>query len=253
MATKLSVITINYNDLKGLKKTANSVFQQSFRDIEYIVIDGGSNDGSKTFIEENKHRISHWVSEKDSGIYNAMNKGIEKATGTYIQFLNSGDVYSDDDVLKDMIAYLGEISIVYGNLVKVFSEENRRVDKGPASSSLNLATFYHGTINHPATFIKKELFKKFGMYDESLKVVSDWKFFLIAIGLNATPVRYADRNIVNFDMEGISNRNKTLRNEERSLVLQEVLTDSQKLEMKKKKTETTFKLSRILKGIKNRF
>ena len=88
---KLSVITINYNNAEGLAKTMDSVFRQRFSDFEYIVIDGGSTDGSKDLIVNNQDKIAYWCSEKDSGIYNAMNKGIREASGEYLLFLNSGD------------------------------------------------------------------------------------------------------------------------------------------------------------------
>ena len=89
----ISIITINFNDKIGLQRTFDSVFAQDFNDFEYIVIDGGSNDGSKELIEENTDKISYWISEPDKGIYNAMNKGIKVANGEYLLFLNSGDKF----------------------------------------------------------------------------------------------------------------------------------------------------------------
>ena len=91
MNNKLSIITINYNNLEGLKRTVESVINQTSKEFEYIVIDGGSNDGSGAYIESKSEHIDYWVSEPDKGIYNAMNKGIAKASGEYLLFLNSGD------------------------------------------------------------------------------------------------------------------------------------------------------------------
>ena len=98
--SKISIITINYNDLKGLQKTFNSVVNQSNKDFEYIVIDGGSSDGGKEFLEQNSDKLAYWISEKDSGVYNAMNKGIKAAKGEYLLFLNSGDFLVDDNVIE---------------------------------------------------------------------------------------------------------------------------------------------------------
>ena len=124
---KLSIVTINYNNVEGLKRTLASVAEQSYRDIEHVIIDGGSTDGSVDAIKEYvaaspkkdpffKHTIN-WVSEKDSGIYNAMNKGIRKATGAYIQILNSGDILAALDVVERMVAEIENAEypdLIYG-------------------------------------------------------------------------------------------------------------------------------------------
>ena len=107
----LSIITINYNDKEGLARTMNSVLSQTYTDFEYIVIDGGSNDGSKTIIEQHQDQLGYWVSEPDSGIYNAMNKGIAKANGEYILFLNSGDVLIDDTIIKYVCTAVLKLSL----------------------------------------------------------------------------------------------------------------------------------------------
>ena len=97
---KYSIITVNYNNKEGLRKTIESVISQTFRDFEYIVIDGGSSDGSAELLKEYSDKITYWVSEPDKGIYNGMNKGIAKATGDYLNFMNSGDCFYDQQVLK---------------------------------------------------------------------------------------------------------------------------------------------------------
>src|SRR5215213_3812369 len=97
---QFSIISINLNNAEGLQKTFDSVFNQTFTDFEYIIIDGGSSDGSEEIIKENADKFSYWVSEKDDGIYDAMNKGIAKATGDYLLFLNSGDHLLDSSILQ---------------------------------------------------------------------------------------------------------------------------------------------------------
>ena len=113
---KISIITINYNDAKGLKRTIESVKSQIYKDFEHIIIDGDSCDGSKDIINENAELFSYWCSESDRGRYNAMNKGIAHASGDYLLFLNSGDYLSDDNVLKDFSMSLSNKDIVYGDL-----------------------------------------------------------------------------------------------------------------------------------------
>ena len=224
---KLSIITINYNDLTGLQKTTQSVFDQDSTEFEYIVIDGGSDDGSLEYLEEHTARITHFVSEPDKGIYNAMNKGIALAQGTYIYFLNSGDWLCDIQVISNLIPELGNCDALYGNMIKQYPNGLTRTDKGPQGSPINLNTFTHGTLNHGATFIASNLFDQYGRYDESLKIVSDWKFFLQTLGVRDSVVKYIDLNILNFDMTGVSNSNLELRSAERLDVLRNELSKEQ--------------------------
>ncbi len=218
---KLSIITINLNNSIGLKKTIESVVNQSSEDFEYIVIDGGSTDGSIDVIKEFKDKISYWESEPDNGIYHAMNKGLKMAKGEYCQFLNSGDYLSASDVTERMLSNMPECSILYGNMLKLMAGgwilNNKEI---PVNS---LLTFYTGTLNHSSAYIKRNLFEKYGYYDENLKIVSDWKFYLITVGLNSESVSYRDIDVSCFDMKGISNTNNCLDKAERLQVLKEVL------------------------------
>ena len=227
----LSIITINYNNAPGLQKTMESVFAQLSQEFEYIVVDGDSTDGSKEIIKQFESDIDKlnsdlkdkftWISEKDSGIYNAMNKGIRMAKGEYCQFLNSGDSLVSADVTTRMLDNMPAISILYGNKIKVFSNGSIIRDKG--TSNISMLTFYQGTINHCTAYIIRSLFDLYGMYDESLKIVSDWKFYLIAIALHNEKVEYRDIDICFFDMTGISSSNRELDTKERRQVLLELL------------------------------
>jgi glycosyltransferase involved in cell wall biosynthesis len=218
---KLSIITINKNNVAGLRKTIQSVINQSYPNIEYIIIDGASTDKSVEVIKEFENHISWWVSEPDKGIYNAMNKGIEKATGDYCQFLNSGDCLFDSESTEKMLMKDSECSFIYGNLIKISNKGKKIHNKQLDTKSL--FTFYSGTLNHSSTYIKRELFEKYGYYDEKLKIVSDWKFFLVTIGLNNESVEYRNVDLVVFDMNGISNSSTDIMKLERRLVLQELL------------------------------
>lgn len=253
---KLSIITINYNNVEGIKKTLTSVAEQTYRDIEHIIIDGGSTDGSveaiKEYVSANpnhnpffKHTIK-WVSEKDNGIYHAMNKGIEVALGRrivnsfnrsersedknkvlpdYIQILNSGDILAAPNVVERMVAAVENTKypdFVYGNMIKKDYATGKIIGKSK-EVEYSLRQYYSSTMNHDCCYIRRDLFDKYGLYDESLKIVSDWKWFLQAIGLgNIKPV-YADIDVTIFDASGISETNLELRNNERRLVLEELL------------------------------
>jgi glycosyltransferase involved in cell wall biosynthesis len=232
---KLTIVTINFNNVSGLKKTMNSVLSQSSLDFEYIVIDGNSHDGSIELIKQFNHSsLEHfsWISEPDSGIYNAMNKGIRMAKGEYIQFLNSGDTLAANDVTEKMLAYLfpspqGErvgvrSSILYGNMLKPLPKRIHR-DRGFAGRIPTILDFYIGTLNHSSAYIKRSLFDTYGLYDESLKIVSDWKWYLQVIALNGVIPIYKDIDVTIFDMTGISTVNSRLDKEERLQVLSGIL------------------------------
>lgn len=201
MNPKISVITISYNNKEGLEKTLKSVTSQDYKDFEYIVIDGGSNDGSEELIEIFSDKISYWVSEPDKGIYNAMNKGIEAANGEYLIFINSGDHFHNKQSLSSSFQYLSGEDIIYGNL-EVVDSENTFIKN--YLNKLSLFYFYYESLPHPASFIRRESFKKWGYYDENLKIVSDWKWFLIAICLHNASFKRIDETVSTFYLDGIS-------------------------------------------------
>lgn len=218
---KLSIITINYNNLLGLQRTIESVTSQTWQEFEYIVIDGASTDGSATYLESKNDKITYWVSEPDTGIYNAMNKGIAKATGEYLLFLNSGDHLYSNEVLDRNQDHISSHDLVCFNLL-VIGEVTSEIVLLPRE--LRFSYFFDGgTLCHPSTLIKKSLFNTVGLYDENLKIVSDWKFFIIALcKFNAT-YKYVDTVFSTFYIGGLStlDENKSLMVEERNKVLNE--------------------------------
>jgi len=211
---RYSVITINYNNKDGLRNTIESTINQTCNDFEYIIIDGGSTDGSVDVIKESAERINYWISEKDRGIYHAMNKGVAQAHGDYCIFMNSGDCFYDNMVLKHFVHKLNE-DIVVGKLI---SNKTGQVLFCPPRSEISLYYLYSGTVPHQSSFIKTELLRQFP-YDESLKLVSDWKFFLQAIILQNCSVRYLDDYVAIFDMDGVSTSNSKLVWKEKEQVL----------------------------------
>ncbi len=212
---KISVITINFNNNDGLEKTLKSVSKQTFRDFEHIVIDGGSNDGSRKTIERFSEGLSFWCSERDNGIYNAMNKGISKASGEYILFLNSGDFLYDKDTFRDIAFFLDKYDIVYGDLL--FRGKNHEfVQEYP--DKLDTGFFFCKSLGHPASFIKRSMFDNY-MYSENFKIVSDWEFFTKKIIFENASYKHIRKIISIFDTNGISSQNENLSQTEREIIL----------------------------------
>ena len=279
---KLSIITINYNNAEGLCKTLASVAAQTYPNIEHIIVDGNSTDNSVDVIREYESTLTSslsplasrlkWLSEKDTGIYNAMNKGLEIALGKrvvnddhtssplasrlsplaseYIQILNSGDILAAPDVTERMFRAMGNWqlaigkekckaniaasslspfasrlencpAIFYGNMTKV-NAAGQIVGKS-GYTEYSLRQFYSSTLNHDCAYIRKDLFEEYGLYDENLKIVSDWKWYLQAIGLGRVKPVYVDIDVTIFDDGGISETQLDRRAAERRQVLEELL------------------------------
>lgn len=299
---KLSIVTINYNNAEGLRKTLASVASQTYRNIEHIIIDGGSTDGSVDIIREYAedqtsnitHHTSHivkWTSEPDKGIYNAMNKGIEIALGRrivnsfnrselvedknkgieialgrravnedhtsnitqntslespcdYIQILNSGDILAAPDVTERMMAALDSlnaqrstlnedaISILYGNMLKSYDGKtiiNRDTCGSGMYTPESFLYFYKGTLNHDCAYIRRDLFDKYGLYNEEMKICSDWEWYVRAIVLGEEKPVYTNIDVTIFDMNGVSEsngKNSELIKKERREYLEKILPAS---------------------------
>lgn len=230
---RLSIVTINRNNADGLEKTMQSVASQSYKDFEYLVIDGASTDGSVEVIKKMESQFAHlkWISEPDKGIYNAMNKGIRMASGEYVQILNSADCLAADNVIERMLSELdkaGNPMIYYGNMVKCYPDGRRIVDKCFAGQEITMLGMYNGTLNHDPAYIRRDLFDKYGYYDESLKIVSDWKWYMKAIVLGGEKPQYVDMDVTLFDMTGISENidSKQRIKDERNMVLEELIPAS---------------------------
>lgn len=202
--TKLSIITINFNDKSGLQETVGSVVNQTFNDIEYILIDGGSTDGSVEVIKEYDKRINYWVSEPDNGIYDAMNKGIAKATGEYCLFLNSGDCLVDYDVLQKLFANNFNEDIIYGNLRCKL--ENGKYDEIFFPDNVTFLQLFSAYLPHPCTLIKRNYFETFGNYDEKYTIVADWALMTKAIGKYNCTTRHVPVMVSCHALGGVSSQ-----------------------------------------------
>lgn len=197
----LSIITVNLNNVIGLRKTIESVVSQSFTDYEWIVVDGGSNDGSRELIENFDTRFSYWVSEPDTGIYNAMNKGIAHAHGDWLLFLNSGDWLFSDDVLEKVFSSEHQCDVLYGDVMYHWPDaRGKQLEVKP--DSLSLYYFYTETLCHQTTFYKKDIFNSH-RYNEEFRICSDWALY-IQLMLEGYRFCHLPFCISNFPQDGIS-------------------------------------------------
>lgn len=209
---KLSIITINYNNRNGLRKTIESVVNQTWRDFEYIIIDGGSTDGSVEVIKEFADHIDYWVSEPDKGIYDAMNKGIDKAKGEYCLFMNSGDMIYLPTTLAEVSPQFDGTDIICG---KTLTDARHLLSPPPL---INFSFLYRSMINHQSMFIDSRVMKKL-KYDVSFQIVSDWKFLLECLVLNNGSYKAIEPIIALYDTSGLSSLNNELLQQEKREIL----------------------------------
>ena len=272
---KLSIITINYNNAEGLRKTLASVASQTFHDYEHIIVDGGSTDESVTIIEASAsdvtrnasgcvpaggdgchatvegldytpaedaqplaqqdatspratqpHRVI-WISEKDRGVYDAQNKGIRLAHGEYCYFLNAGDTFCADDVLERMFSPNSLIAsspnrlpdILYGNEI-IVDGKGQRVGIARGVENPSFVDLYNSCMKHQASFIRRSLFDKYGMYDADMRICSDFDWFFRVIAFHdEVTLQYKDVDIAYFENTGISYHNPELCAKERQQIL----------------------------------
>lgn len=210
---KLSIITINYNNAAGLKKTLDSVAIQTCVDFEHIIVDGASSDGSVDVIREYEKNLTSnlsplasrlkWISEKDTGIYNAMNKGVQLAKGEYTLMLNSGDYLVDEKVIENVIPLLDGTDIIQGNTIEDI-ENKRYRNRGYGKSDIDFFDIMKGHFLHQASFCHRDLFDRYGLFDESYRIIGDTKFFMTCLGKENASFKYIELDISNYDMKGIT-------------------------------------------------
>jgi glycosyltransferase involved in cell wall biosynthesis len=198
----LSIITINLNDRDGLARTLASIASQSFPDRELVVVDGGSRDGSIDVIRGAGPLVTAWSSEPDRGVYDAQNKGIARARGTYLLFLNSGDALASPDALERLLAGPPEEDIVYGDAV--IRHPDGRQEPWTFPDRLTFEFLMRGSLAHPATAIRRSVFERFGAYDTSLRVVADYELFLKAIVMERVSTRHVAHPIAVHVSGGLS-------------------------------------------------
>ena len=223
---KLTVITINFNNKIGLEKTITSVVGQTFLELEYILIDGGSNDGSIDVIKQYENNITYWISEPDKGIYDAMNKGISASKGEYICFLNSGDIYSGNYALDVVMREIknSKAKLFFGNYIFVNSIDDSsilvKIPKVKYKSDLLIQCF-----GHPATFYDRQLFTEVGFFNINNKIVSDVEWFLKAIIIKKISFFQIDFSPSVFFDDGISSNSLDLVSKEYKIMIKKYYTN----------------------------
>lgn len=170
---KISIITVCYNSEKTIERCINSVLGQSYSNIEYILIDGGSRDNTTKIIEKYKSKISYFVSEKDAGIYDAMNKGVLASTGEYLYFLNSDDWFLDSDSLQKMVTHIKQDDALYHAKIKYFHQDGRITLIGKPVTPADLKYELRG-VHQPACLFPKNAFEKLGNFNTEYKIASDY-------------------------------------------------------------------------------
>ena len=196
---KLSIITINYNNLSGLRDTWKSITAQTFRDFEWIVVDGGSSDGSPEFISQHQTEMVWWCSERDGGIYNAMNKGIMHAQGEYLLFLNSGDTLFEPQTLEKVFSNASEADVLYGNWIEI---KPMRRKKCFSPKTVNYYYFATRPLCHQTTFIRTTRLKQ-NPYDETYRICADWAKW-VQMSRDGCTFQYLPVTVCNYRRDGIS-------------------------------------------------
>lgn len=206
---KISIITVVYNNDRTIKDALQSVLSQDYKNIEYIVIDGKSTDNTVNLITDFKDRLAYFISEKDSGIYDAMNKGIRAATGDVVGILNSDDLYEDSGVIAAVMEQFNidlDLDILYGDLVYVKSDDTNKVIRNWKSKAYYNQFFENANVPpHPSLFVKKKVYDEAGLFDLDYKIAADYEFMLRIFKKHNFNSKYFNKLIVRMRLGGASN------------------------------------------------
>jgi glycosyltransferase involved in cell wall biosynthesis len=203
MKNRLSIITICYNDRAALERTFASVFAQTAHDFEYIVVDGGSTDGSVEMIERNRERITRWVSEKDAGIYDAQNKGWRMGSAPYVLFLNAGDILAGPDVIERALPALSpNVDIAYGDAQLSRAHGTFATKTHPAR--ITTPWLMKEVVAHQSQFIRRGLLERLNGYDHTYRIAADYAFFARAFWTGPLKLVKLPFIVSVFDVEGLS-------------------------------------------------
>jgi len=220
---KVSIITAVYNNRETVEDCLQSVLGQTYPNIEYLVIDGGSTDGTAEVIEPYRARIARWVSEPDTGIYSALNKGLNLATGEAVGILHSDDIYAHDRVVEKVVEAFRNSGAesVYGDLKYVDKNNLNRVVRSWKSSPFIPGKFRYGWMPpHPTFFVKKGVFENYGAFNENLRIAADYELMLRFLEKHRIPTHYLPEVLIHMRVGGISNRGlRNLWNKSREDIL----------------------------------
>jgi glycosyltransferase involved in cell wall biosynthesis len=208
---KLTIITVVYNNQKTIECAIQSVLNQSFKNVEYIIIDGNSTDRTIEVVNSYRPNISCFISEPDKGLYYAMNKGIKLASGDIIGILNSDDLYADNDVLKDVIEIFEkdiDLDILYGDLMYVKRDCTTKIIRKWISKQYNSVFFERGNVPpHPTLFLKSKVYKEAGLFNVSYKLAADYEFMLRVFKKHKFKIIYFKRLMILMRLGGTTNNN----------------------------------------------
>jgi len=207
---KMSIITVVYNNEKTIKDALNSVFEQTYKNIEYVIIDGKSNDNTVALIKEYEDKLGYFVSEKDKGLYDAMNKGILSSTGDVIGILNSDDIYQDEDVITNIMEYFNNdpaLDIIYGDLVYVKNNDTDKIVRNWNSKPYYDRFFENGNVPaHPALFVRRRVYEVVGLFDLNYRLAADYELMFRMLKNNNFKIKYIKRLIVKMRLGGATNQ-----------------------------------------------
>lgn len=207
---KLSIITVTFNSVSTLQETINSIFSQKYSNMEYIIIDGSSKDGTIEIVKNNEKLIAKWLSEPDNGLYHAMNKGISLATGEVIGILNSDDLYADENVLCEVMENFeadNTLDILFGDLVYVKANDTNKVVRNWVSLPYYKNFFENGNVPpHPTLFVRSSVYKEVSNFNLQYKLAADYEFMLRAFKLHTFKIKYLHRLIVRMRLGGETNK-----------------------------------------------
>ena len=205
---KISIITVSFNSAKTIKETIESILIQDYNNIEYIIIDGGSSDETIDIVKSYSEKISYFISEKDNGIYDAMNKGIKAATGDIVGILNSDDFYPNSFVLSNVAKSFKKYNCdaVYGDLVYVNKKDTTQIKRYWQAGNYNTSKIKNGwMLPHPTFFVKKVMYDRHGLYNSDLKRAADYEMILKLLYKENISVQYIPMILVKMRMGGASN------------------------------------------------
>lgn len=207
---KISIITVVYNNEKTIKDAIESVLSQTYKNIEYVIIDGMSKDNTVSIIKKYEDKLGYFISEKDAGIYDAMNKGIIAATGDVIGILNSDDLYQDTTVINSVMTQFNQnpsLDIVFGDLLYVKSNNVNKIVRNWKSKSYNNNFFENGNVPpHPSLFVKKKVYNEAGLFNLDLKLAADYEFMLRIFKKHNFKSNYINKVIVKMRLGGATNK-----------------------------------------------
>ncbi len=206
---KCTIITVSYNAVDTIESTIKSVLSQDYNDIEYIIIDGNSSDGTKEIIFQFESKISKWISEKDNGIYDAMNKGIQLATGDIIGILNADDLYSSNDIVSKVVQQFNRSNAdaLYGDLKYVLKNDITKTIRFWKSGEYSDGKFLYGWMPpHPTFFVKKNTYNQLGLYRTDMPSAADYELMLRFIHVNKVKLTYLPELITIMREGGVSNK-----------------------------------------------